>query len=172
MSYVVEVAVGIEDKGAAATRGWFRIDPGQCRTVIQGEVQTESLYIHARALPVYGESPLPQGGHADLCVGNENFALAAARTCTARTGQKLARFTAIRPCETEKGHTAYLAEEAEYTDEQARDAAIQRLLKIAGYDAVADRRHPRRQDGRRALQFIADNKLTPPRPAVRISSTC
>ena len=28
MSYVVETAVGIEDKGAAATRGWFRIDPG------------------------------------------------------------------------------------------------------------------------------------------------
>ena len=36
MSYVVETAVAIEDKGTAATRGWYRIDPGQCRTVIQG----------------------------------------------------------------------------------------------------------------------------------------
>src|SRR5687768_11700183 len=75
MSYVVETAIGIEDKGAAATRGWFRIDPGQCRIVLQGEVQAESLYVHARALPVYGASPLPHGGHADLCVGVENFVL-------------------------------------------------------------------------------------------------
>ena len=89
MSYVVEAAIGIEDKGAAATRGWFRIDPGQCRTVLQGEVQAESLYVHARALPVYGASPLPQGGHADLCVATENFVLAAARACSGRAGQKL-----------------------------------------------------------------------------------
>ncbi|HMH74537.1 MAG TPA: DUF1036 domain-containing protein, partial [Bradyrhizobium sp.] len=26
MSYVVEVAIGIDDKAATATRGWFRID--------------------------------------------------------------------------------------------------------------------------------------------------
>ena len=62
MSYVVEAAIAIEDKGAAATRGWFRIDPGQCRTVIQGTPPGETLYLHARALPVYGGSPLPQAG--------------------------------------------------------------------------------------------------------------
>ena len=31
MSYVVEVAIGIDDKAATATRGWFRIDPAACR---------------------------------------------------------------------------------------------------------------------------------------------
>ena len=75
MSYVVETAIGVEDKGAAATRGWFRIDPGQCRTVLQGEVQAESLYVHARALPVYGASPLPQGWHQMF-------------TCAARTPRR------------------------------------------------------------------------------------
>jgi uncharacterized membrane protein len=135
MSYVVEAAIGIEDKGTAATRGWFRLDPGQCRIVLQGEVQAEALYLHARALAVYGESPLPRGGHADLCVGQENnFVLAAARNCS-RSDQKLVRFTQVQPTETDKGHTAYLAEEAEYSEEQARDAGIQRLLVIAGYDA-------------------------------------
>src|SRR6476619_3727269 len=134
MSYVVEAAIAIEDKGAAATRGWFRIDPGQCRTVIQGTPPGETLYVHARALPVYGGSPLPQAGHADFCVGAENFVLAATRSCN-RAGQHIARFTAVEPSETEKGLIVYLAEDAEYTDEQARDAAIQRLLVIAGYDA-------------------------------------
>jgi uncharacterized membrane protein len=161
MSYVVEAAIGIEDSGAAATRGWFRIDPGQCRVVMQGEVQAESLYVHARALPVYGASPLPQGGHADLCVGEENFVLASARACAGRGGQKLARFTAVKPSETEKGLTAYLAEEAEYSDDQARDAAIQRLLVIAGYDATPIDGIRGAKTDAALLQFIADNKLTP-----------
>src|SRR5207244_847843 len=88
MSYVVETAIGVEDKGATATRGWFRLDPGTCRTVMQGEVAAEALYVHARALAVYGASPLPQGGHADFCIQNDNFVLASARTCN-RPGQKL-----------------------------------------------------------------------------------
>jgi uncharacterized membrane protein len=160
MSYVVETAIGVEDKGATATRGWFRVDPGQCRTVMQGEIPTDGLFVHARALAVYGASPLPQTGHADLCVAQESFIIGSARQCS-RHGQKLARFTEIKPSETDKGPTVYLTEEAEYTDEQARDAAIQRLLTIAGYDATPI-------DGIRGaktdavlLQFIQDNKLGP-----------
>ena len=68
MSYVVEGAIGIEQGKAVATRGWFRVDPGQCRDVAQGELQFDPLYVHARALPVYGASPLPESGNADLCV--------------------------------------------------------------------------------------------------------
>jgi len=158
MSYVVEAAIAIEDKGAAATRGWFRINPGQCRIVIQGTPPGETLYLHARALPVYGGSPLPQAGHADFCVGQGNFTLPATQGCH-RSGQKMARFTAVKPTETEKGLIAYIAEEAEYDDTQSRDAGIQRLLTIAGYD-------PGPIDGVRGektdtalTQFITDNRL-------------
>jgi len=158
MSYVVEAAIAVEDKGAAATRGWFRIDPGSCRTVIQGTPPGETLYLHARALPVYGGSPLPQQGHANFCVGADTFALPATQNCT-RAGQRMARFTAVKPTETEKGLVAYLAEDAEYDDTQARDAAIQRLLTIAGYDAgVIDGVRGEKTDQALA-QFIADNKL-------------
>jgi uncharacterized membrane protein len=158
MSYVVEAAIAMEDKGAITSRGWFRIDPGQCRTVTQGNVPNDTFYIHARALPVYGGSPLPQGGHAEFCVGTESFSLSAAQTCN-RPGQRLVRFTAVRPSQTEKGLTAYLAEDAEYTDEQARDAAIQRLLVIAGYDAnPIDGIRGGKTDTALA-QFIAENRL-------------
>src|SRR4029078_6975748 len=112
MSYVVEAALAIEDKGATATRGWFRLVPGQGRTVMRGAPPGETLSVHARALPVYGGSPLPQAGHADFCVGAENFVLAATRSCN-RSGQHIARFTAVKPSETEKGLTVYLAEDAE-----------------------------------------------------------
>src|SRR5262245_29901006 len=158
MSYVLEVAIAVEDKGAAATRGWFRLNPGQCSVVLQGAPPGNALYLHARALPVYGGSPLPQQGDADFCIAADNFVLSQARTCH-RSNQQLARFTAVKPSENEKGLVAYLAEDAEYTDEQARDAGIQRLLVIAGYDANPIDGIRGSKTDQALVQFFADNKL-------------
>src|ERR1041384_5468832 len=134
-SYVLDLALALEEKDAAATRGWLRVDPGACRTVLQGAITAEKVYVHARALAAYGPSPLPQAGHADFCVADGNFVIAAAKACQARSGQRLARFSQIKPSENEQGLTAYLGEEADYDPAQARLAGIQRLLVIAGYDA-------------------------------------
>ncbi len=135
MSYVVEAAIGIDDKAATATRGWFRIDPAQCRVVVQGTLSADRILLHARALGVYGASPVPQNGSDRLCIAPDNFVIAAARQC--RSGQTAAPFTEIKPTATEDGNlVAYLAEDSEYDDEQARLAGIQRLLVIAGYDAA------------------------------------
>ncbi|WP_406676991.1 DUF1036 domain-containing protein [Rhodopseudomonas infernalis] len=134
MSYVIEAAIGIDDKTSTATRGWFKIDPAQCRVVLQGALTADRVMLHARSLPVYGASPVPQNGTDRLCVASDNFVIAAARQC--RSGQTLAGFTEIKPTQTEDGTmVAYLAEDSEYDDEQAKLAAIQRLLVIAGYDA-------------------------------------
>jgi uncharacterized membrane protein len=157
MSYVVETAIGLEDKGAVATRGWFRVDPGQCRAVIQGALEAERIYLHARAHPIYGSSPLPESGHADLCVAQGSFTIAAARHC--RSGQRPTRFTEVKPSEGEKGSIVNLAEEAEYTEEQARDAGIQRLLVVAGYDAnPIDGIRGTKTDAA-LIAFLHDNKL-------------
>jgi uncharacterized membrane protein len=159
MSYVIESAIGVEDKGVVATRGWFRMDPGQCRTIVQGDLAYDHLYVHARALPVYGASPLPQTGQADLCVAAGDFIIAAARNC--RAGQQPVRFNEIKPSDVEGVPTAYLAEDAEYDDTQARDAGIQRLLVIAGYDASPiDGVRGTKTDAALTL-FLQDNKLPP-----------
>lgn len=160
MSYVLEAAIGIEDKRMITTRGWFRLDPGQCRNVLQGELPPEGYYLHARALTIYGAAPMPQGGHAELCVGQDNFVVANARVC-GRSGQRLAQFTAVKPSTTEQGLSANFAEEAEYTNEQARDAGIQRLLVIAGYDAGAIDGVRGAQTEAALIQFLQDNKLAP-----------
>jgi uncharacterized membrane protein len=134
MSYVVEAAIGIDDKAATATRGWFRIDPAACRVVAQGTLTADRILLNARALGVYGSSPVPQSGGDTLCIAPDNFVIAAARQC--RSGQTPAPFTQINPTKTDDGNlVAYLAEDSEYDDEQARLAGIQRLLAIAGYDA-------------------------------------
>lgn len=134
-SYALDLALALEEKDAAATRGWFRVDPGQCKSVLQGTPQAEKVYVHARALAAYGPSPLPLAGHADFCVADGDFIIAAAKTCQTRSAQRLVRFSAIKPTENEQGLTAYLGEEADYDPAQARLAGIQRLLVIAGYDA-------------------------------------
>jgi uncharacterized membrane protein len=135
MSYVVEAAIGIDDKAATATRGWFRIDPATCRVVVQGTLAADRILLNARALGVYGASPLPQNGGDTLCVAPGDFVIAAARQC--RAGQTSAPFTQITPTQADDGNlVAYLAEDSEYDDEQARLAGIQRLLVIAGYDAA------------------------------------
>jgi uncharacterized membrane protein len=135
MSYVVEAAIGIDDKAATATRGWFRIDPAACRVVVQGTLAADRILLNARALSVYGSSPIPQNGGDTLCIAPDHFVIAAARQC--RSGQTPAPFTQITPTATEDGNlVAYLAEDSEYDDDQARLAGIQRLLVIAGYDAA------------------------------------
>ena len=134
MSYVVEAAIGIDDKNATATRGWFRIDPAACRVVAQGNITADRILLHARSLPVYGASPAPQNGTDNLCIAPNNFVIAG-RQC--HGGQTAVPFTEIKPSMGEDSNQiAYLAEDSEYDDEQARLAAIQRLLVIAGYDAA------------------------------------
>jgi uncharacterized membrane protein len=135
MSYVVEAAIGIDDKAATATRGWFRIDPAACRVVAQGTLSADRILLNARVLGVYGASPIPQNGKDALCVASDDFVIAAARQC--RAGQTPAPFTQVTPTQSEDGNLAvYLAEDSEYDDDQARLAGIQRLLVIAGYDAA------------------------------------
>jgi uncharacterized membrane protein len=134
-SYVLDLALGLEEQGAAATRGWFRVDPAACRVVAQGTLTADRILLNARALGVYGASPIPQNGADTLCIAPDNFVIAAARQC--RTGQTPAPFTEIRPTQTDDGNlVADLAEDSESDDEQARLAGIQRLLVIAGYDAA------------------------------------
>jgi uncharacterized membrane protein len=135
MSYVIEAAIGIDHKSTTATRGWFRIDPASCRVVAQGALTADRILLNARAIGVYGSSPIPQNGSDTLCVAPDNFVIAAARQC--RSGQTPAPFTQIVPTQGEDGNlVAYLAEDSEYDDEQARLAGIQRLLVIAGFDAA------------------------------------
>lgn len=133
-SFVIEAAIGVETKGAAATRGWFRVDPGGCRSVLRGDVAFDHLYLHARALPLYGTLRPLSASHVNLCAGSGDFLIAGAKKCT-RTEERLLPFAEVRPSKSGNNVKIFVAESAGYEPEQARIAAIQRLLTLAGYDA-------------------------------------
>jgi uncharacterized membrane protein len=133
-SFVVETALGIEDQGVTATRGWFRVDPGACRSVMRGNVSAAKLFVHARTAPIYGAVRPLHGTGAELCVGEGDFLIAGARRCTGDK-QRLAAFGEMRARATENGQAIYVDEPANYGPEQARLAAVQRLLTLAGLEA-------------------------------------
>lgn len=131
-SYVMDVAIGLETRPGLSTRGWFNIEPGRCKPVVEETPSADLVYVHARTPAIYGNAPLPQSGQAELCIRPTDFNIADARNCPV---SEQARFTAARPAEGDNGVVVNLAEQADYDDQQARLAGIQRLLVIAGYDA-------------------------------------
>jgi uncharacterized membrane protein len=155
-SYRVDVAIGLEKRANVATRGWFRLDPGQCRQAIDGTLDADMVYVHARTPPIYGSAPLPQNGQADFCIRNGDFEIANARNCP--TSQQ-AQFSAAKPSESPKGPLVNLAEEADYDDVQARLAGIQRLLVIAGYDAYPIDGVPGAKTQAAIAKFLHERKL-------------
>jgi uncharacterized membrane protein len=55
-SYRMDAAIGLERRANVATRGWFRLDPGQCRQIIDGTLDVDMVYLHTRTPSVYGET--------------------------------------------------------------------------------------------------------------------
>ena len=155
-SYRMDVAIGLEKRANVETRGWFQVDPGQCRQAVEGALDADMVYVHARTPDVYGSAPMPQNGNAEFCVRAGDFQIANGRGCPI---SQQARFTPARPADSPKGPVVNLAEEADYDDAQARLAGIQRLLVIAGYDANPIDGVAGAKTQAALNKFLADRKL-------------
>jgi uncharacterized membrane protein len=155
-SYRVQAAIGLEKRAIVATRGWFRLDPGECKLVLDGTLDADMVYLHARTPPLYGSAPIAQNGQAELCVRDGDFDMADGRGCPV---SQQARFAAARPSEQPNGPTVNLAEEADYDDSQARLAGVQRLLTIAGYDAYPVDGVPGAKTQAALTKFLTDHRL-------------
>lgn len=159
-SYVAEAALGIEQSGVRVTRGWFRLDPGRCRTVMRGDIAAERFFLHARALPLYGPVTMTATNGSMLCAGTGDFLIADADNC-AGEGRARLPFAPVRPTGEAGALTLNLAEADEYGDEQARFAGLQRLLALLGYDpGPVDGTAGRKTDTALAA-FLADRALDP-----------
>jgi uncharacterized membrane protein len=132
-SYRMQAALGIAHGAAVSTRGWIKLNPGECKKAADTAADVDTVYVHARTPPVYGAAPLPEHGEGEFCVRETDFNFGNARGCPLA---QQARFSAAKPSDTPNGPAINLAEEADYDEAQARLAGIQRLLTIAGYDAT------------------------------------
>src|SRR5574340_569289 len=72
-SYVMDAAIGLEKRANVATRGWYHLEPGQCRQVLDGPLDADMVYVHGRTPPVYGSTPQPANALAEFCVAAADF---------------------------------------------------------------------------------------------------
>jgi uncharacterized membrane protein len=155
-SYRMEAAIGLEKHANVATRSWFRLDPGECQQVLEGPLDADMVYVHARTPSVYGSAPLPQDGQAEFCLRAGDFDIADARGCPA---SQQAHFRPAKPSDSPKGPVVNLAEASDYDNVQARLASIQRLLVIAGYDAYPIDGAQGNKTQAAVTKFLNDRKL-------------
>ena len=97
--YAVMASLGIVEMGAIVTRGWYRVDAGQCvRPDLRGD--PHRLYSYAEAVDgngrtiKRGDAPLAWGGAVALCTRDGRFELADHKDCAAR-GLNSAGFAVI-----------------------------------------------------------------------------
>jgi uncharacterized membrane protein len=74
------VAVAHEQSDGIRSVGWVMIHPGECRTLIRGDLQQQEYFIHAvdvRDDPVVG-------GRFRFCVDQANFSISGRENCQGR----------------------------------------------------------------------------------------
>ena len=133
-SYVVNAAIGVEAGGSVATRGWFEILPGRCRVVVEGPLDADKYYFYSRVPNYYDIAVTRFESGTRLCVGSSDFLITDATLCS-DPSHRMERFIEVQPKSQGNDWELALAEEAEYTREQAGAAGVQRLLGMLGYDA-------------------------------------
>jgi uncharacterized membrane protein len=97
--YTVMAAIGVVEMGAIVTRGWYRVDAGQClRPDLRGD--PHRLYSYGEAVDASGraikrdDKVLSWGGNVPLCTRDGKFDLSNHKDCAAR-GLNSAGFAAI-----------------------------------------------------------------------------
>ena len=94
-------SLGIVEMGAIVTRGWYRIEAGQC---VRPDLRNDPhrLYSYAEAIDANGrtirrgEAPLAWGGTVPLCTRDGRFELTDHKDCATR-GLNSAGFAVIDP---------------------------------------------------------------------------
>jgi hypothetical protein len=52
-SYVLVAAIGFDARERSVSRGWYQIEPGQCRALIEGKLEGRVYYTFAHSLTIY-----------------------------------------------------------------------------------------------------------------------
>lgn len=134
-SYVLYTAEGWSADSGNFTKGWTRIVPGSCATPIAGMLTAHGYYLYARSSQAHSGAARAWGGSVNLCAKDTNFSLDTPATSPNCAGSDA--FTMpFAQVDTHRmqSWTATLTEsDAIRTDDDARNAGLDRLLRDNGY---------------------------------------
>lgn len=128
-SYALSAAIGYVDGDRLATRGWWRLRPGQCKVVLTETTNPGRYFVFAEAIPGHKGALRSWSGDTPLCVENNGFFnLRNQEVCREDPARQRAFFDVeVTPAANGNWQTDF-AEAANYTVYSAEVAGVQRLL--------------------------------------------
>lgn len=132
-SYALAAAIGYVDGDRLATRGWWRLRPGQCKVVLTEPTNPGRYFVYAEGIPGHRGPLRAWSGDTELCVEESGFFnLRNQEVCRDNpSGQRAFFDIEVTPAAGGNWQTDF-AESANFTVYSAEVAGVQRLLQDVG----------------------------------------
>lgn len=134
-SYALSASIGYVDGDRLATRGWWRLRPGQCKVVLTEQTNPGRYFVYAEAIPGHRGPTRTWSGDTPLCVENSGFFnLRNQEICRDDPSKQRSFFDVeVTPAAGGNWQTDF-AEATNFTVYSAEVAGVQRLLQDVGKD--------------------------------------
>ncbi len=132
-SYALSAAIGYVDGDRLATRGWWRLRPGQCKVVLTEPTNPGRYFVYAEAIAGHRGALRMWSGETPLCV--ENYGFFNLRNQEVCRGDPLSqrKFFDVDVTEAAGGNwQTDFTEASNFTVYSAEVAGVQRLLQDVG----------------------------------------
>ena len=128
-SYALSAAIGYVDSDRLATRGWWRLRPGQCKVVLTEQTNPGRYFVYAEAIPGHKGALRTWSGDTPLCVENFGFFNLRNQEVCRDDPLRQRKFFTVDVTEKAGGNwQTDFAEASNYTVYSAEVAGVQRLL--------------------------------------------
>ncbi|MEM9013597.1 MAG: DUF1036 domain-containing protein [Pseudomonadota bacterium] len=135
-SYTLNAAIGFVDGDRLATRGWWRLRPGQCKVALTEQTNPGRYFVYAEAIPGHQGSLRTWSGDTALCVESSGFFSLRNQDVCRDNPLNQRQFFDVEVTEAADGDwQTDFAEARTYTIYSAEVAGVQRLLNDIGLDA-------------------------------------
>lgn len=134
-SYALSAAIGYVDGDRLATRGWWRLRPGQCKVVLTEQANPGRYFVYAEAIPGHKGPLRTWSGDTALCVENSGFFNIRNQDVCRDDPMQQRRFFDVEVTEAAGGAwQTDFTEASNYTVYSAEVAGVQRLLNDVGLE--------------------------------------
>jgi uncharacterized membrane protein len=128
-SYALSASIGYVDGDRLATRGWWRLRPGQCKVVLTEPTDPGRYFVYAEAVPGHKGPLRAWSGDTPLCVENNGFFNLRNQEICRDDPARQRNFFDVEVSAAAGGNwQTDFAEAANYTVYSAEVAGVQRLL--------------------------------------------
>lgn len=132
-SYALSAAIGYVDGDRLATRGWWRLRPGQCKVVLTEQAKPGRYFVYAEAIPGHKGPLRTWSGDTSLCVENNGFFNLRNQDVCRDDPMRQRKFFNVEVTEAAAGNwQTDFTEASTFTVYSAEVAGVQRLLADIG----------------------------------------